>query len=247
MPATRHILLVEADPVSRAHLAKLLAADGDVVATAANANEALAHLRTNSPPSLVVLDSGLTCCNSHDLRNLQRADARLARVPLLVLGDRRDERERAGDFNCLNRPVDPNALRAAVKRLARPRQPQILVVDDEPALLLMLERALRYYGFFPRVVRCGDAAIGVYEQHADEIDVVLLDVEMTPVDGPQALVALRTINPHVQAVFMSGGMGKYSAEELLARGAEYVFAKPLEIAELIRRLWDLVGEAETHW
>jgi DNA-binding NarL/FixJ family response regulator len=58
------------------------------------------------------------------------------------------------------------------------------------------------------------------------IDVVLMDVQMPGLYGPQTFTLLREIDPHVRCVFMSGNTGRYSAEELIALGASRVLSKP---------------------
>jgi len=87
--------------------------------------------------------------------------------------------------------------------------------------------------------------VEVYRRHHGTIDVVLLNVQMAGVDGPQTLGTLQGINPEVRCCFMSGHTGDYSTEELLATGASRVLPKPFHsLDELARTLWQLAnGEA----
>ena len=114
------------------------------------------------------------------------------------------------------------------------------MVEDDAAVAKMMEVALRHFGFFPRVTRLGRTALELYRQHQATVDLVLLDVQMADLDGPQTLAALQQINPHVWAVFMSGNIGKYSIEELLALGALRVFQKPFNLVQLTEALEALV-------
>jgi CheY-like chemotaxis protein len=41
----------------------------------------------------------------------------------------------------------------------------------------------------------GQEALDLYQRHREAIDVVLLDVRMPGLDGPQTLAALRALNP----------------------------------------------------
>ncbi len=58
--------------------------------------------------------------------------------------------------------------------------------------------------------------------------VVLLDVQMPEMDGPQTLSALRAVAPDVRCVFMSGNTGRYSPEELRALGGSRMLQKPFK-------------------
>ncbi|AMV23784.1 Transcriptional regulatory protein ZraR [Gemmata sp. SH-PL17] len=102
----------------------------------------------------------------------------------------------------------------------------VLVVDDELLVAQMLAWALNRAGFTVRTT--GSGAVAVDEYRAGGIDLVVLDVQMPhPWDGLRTLAALQSLDPGVRAVFVSGHTGASTTEELLARGALRVFAKPL--------------------
>jgi CheY-like chemotaxis protein len=103
---------------------------------------------------------------------------------------------------------------------------EVLLVEDEPDVRKMLEFALRCHGFLVRSAAESQSAVQLYRRHHGTVDVVLLDVQMPGVDGPQTLLALQEIHPGVHCVFMSGYTGKYSADQLLALGASRVLEKP---------------------
>jgi len=103
---------------------------------------------------------------------------------------------------------------------------EVLVVDDEPAVLAMLDFALRSHAFVVRRASGGAAAVDTFRRHRATVAAVLLDVQMPEMDGPQTLSALREIEPGVCCVFMSGNTGRYAPEELRALGAAQVLQKP---------------------
>ena len=118
---------------------------------------------------------------------------------------------------------------------------EVLVVDDEPGILKMLDFALRYHAFTIRGAASGKEAIEVYQQHKKTVEVVLLDVQMPEMDGPKTLAALREINPEIGCVFMSGSTGRYSSQELLAVGGVRVLQKPFSsLDEVIQALRGMV-------
>jgi CheY-like chemotaxis protein len=64
----------------------------------------------------------------------------------------------------------------------------------------------------------------VFEQHRDEIDVVVLDVIMPEMDSPSLLRRLRALDPAIPAVFISG----FSPEVVTATGDDNVSRAPVE-------------------
>jgi CheY-like chemotaxis protein len=125
--------------------------------------------------------------------------------------------------------------------LTSPRKPGILVVDDDDSVRMFLDVGLRQHGFAVWQAAGGQEAIQVYEQDRSAIDVVLLDIRMPGLDGPQTLIALRGLNPQLRCCFMTGQAGNYRQDELLALGAMRVFAKPFQLTEVAHTLGKLTG------
>jgi CheY-like chemotaxis protein len=117
-----------------------------------------------------------------------------------------------------------------------PARPGVLVVDDDHLVRCMVQLGLERSGFDIWSASNGREAIQLYRAHRESIGVVLLDVRMPGLDGPETLDALRELNPDVRACFMSGDMGGYEPEELRRRGAADVIAKPFLLDELANRL-----------
>lgn len=116
----------------------------------------------------------------------------------------------------------------------------VLVVDDEDALRAILTRELRKQGFDVYSTGSGAEAVEMYCRSSIRIDVVLMDVNMPGLSGPNALDAILTVDPSVRCCFMTadGRPGRHAA--LLARGAAAVFAKPFtslkELCETLNRI-----------
>jgi CheY-like chemotaxis protein len=110
--------------------------------------------------------------------------------------------------------------------------PAVLVVDDEPQVLDVLGCLLKALGFEPLLARGGRRGVELYEQRHASVAVVLLDVRMPELDGPQTLRALRLVNPAVRAVFMSAESGAYTPERLGELGSAAFLEKPFRAADL---------------
>jgi CheY-like chemotaxis protein len=114
------------------------------------------------------------------------------------------------------------------------------VADDEKCIRLLLERGLRLHGFDVTLAATGRQAVEQFQQDAG-IAVVLLDVQMPELSGPETLAALRRIAPEVRCCFMTGDAGSHTEEGLLQLGAARVFFKPFvlgEVAQVLHRLAD---------
>jgi CheY-like chemotaxis protein len=117
----RTILVVDDDADLRETLAQILADVGYSVASASNGEEALSYLRSGPPPSLILLDLMMPVMDGWQFRELQRNDAALAGIPVLVIsasGTWQEQRTRLG-VECVRKPVDFDHLLAAVERNAR--------------------------------------------------------------------------------------------------------------------------------
>ena len=111
----------------------------------------------------------------------------------------------------------------------------------------MLGVGMRSHGFAVWLACDGPEAVDLYRAHRDGIDVVLLDVQMPGLDGPETLAALRELNPRVRCCFMTGDLGLYADRTLLDLGAATVFMKPFRLSEVAHQLVHLAITIEpTH-
>lgn len=153
------------------------------------------------------------------------------------------ELQRSAERGPVRKSVAENSRRlpAATTALVKPG---ILITDDEPLVRRLLQLVLEQQGFTVWLAANGREAVELYRQHRQKIAVVLLDVRMPELDGPQALAALREFAPNLVCCFMTGHAGAYTESELLGLGAIRVFAKPFALEELCRFLWQLAARLE---
>jgi CheY-like chemotaxis protein len=118
-----------------------------------------------------------------------------------------------------------------------PGLPVILVVDDNEMARTLLSFILTEQGFEVRTAANGWEAVDAYTK--EPIDLVLLDVVMPGMDGPKVFEILKARNPQVCCCFATAGTGSYSDQDLIARGAAWIFKKPFsasEIGQVLRKL-----------
>lgn len=117
--------------------------------------------------------------------------------------------------------------------------PGVLIVDDDAMLRNLMSTVLQRRGFLVWTAASGAEALAAYRQHGDRIAVVLLDVRMPVQDGPQTLTKLRQLNPALRCCFMSGHIGEYTLDDLLACGASHCFDKPFRLDDVAQTLMRL--------
>jgi DNA-binding response OmpR family regulator len=116
----------------------------------------------------------------------------------------------------------------------------VLVVDDDDYVRLMLAMLFQEQGLAAHVASNGPEALAMYDWHRDTIGLVLLDVRLPGMDGPEVLQELRQRDPSVRCCFITGDTGKFTPEKLLELGAIGVFAKPFEFEGLFAKVKQLL-------
>lgn len=118
----------------------------------------------------------------------------------------------------------------------------ILVVDDDPDIRRMAALSLERIGkFHVRLASGCEEALGALGERLP--DVVLLDVSMPGVDGPATLQALRKVPAaaSIPVIFFTATANASEVERLVALGAAGVIPKPFEVADLPRRVRDILA------
>ena len=80
----------------------------------------------------------------------------------------------------------------------------ILLVDDDDMIRPMIREMLEGDGYQVLDAAGGPEALKVEAAHADGIDLLLSDVVMPGITGPQLAQQLRARRPHMKTMYMSG-------------------------------------------
>lgn len=116
-----------------------------------------------------------------------------------------------------------------------------LVADDEEAIRGITSALLKRFGF--RVILAADGleTVDLYTENAGDITLLLMDLNMPRLNGIEAVLRIRHINPTVPVLFMSG----YSREQVMERFGKHPYTdfirKPFQGSELkacIRRVME---------
>ena len=143
---------------------------------------------------------------------------------------------------CVPGASQPIVVAAAQPEVASARE-TVLIVEDEPAVRRAVQRNLERLGFRVLIANDGEDALRMVESLAG-IDLLLSDVVMPGIDGPELACRLRAKWPDLPVLFVTG----YSADRLARSGAvgphDRVLEKPYRLAELTQTIRQML-EART--
>ena len=113
--------------------------------------------------------------------------------------------------------------------------PIILIVDDEPSILDVVEIVLRRADY--RVLTASDAqtALQRFESLSEPVDLLLTDITMPNLEGPQLTDLIRRHSPRTKVLYMTG----HPTRSALARGLserDDILRKPFHPRELLQRV-----------
>lgn len=129
---------------------------------------------------------------------------------------------------------------AHVSATSREKNPNILVVDDDRVLLDLLRKVLEKFGFKVALAASGKDAIDQVQKFVP--DVILLDIKMPGMDGITLLKKIKSHDPDVEVIIITGFASLDSAVEALKYGAFDYIKKPFDnlaqVVDAIRRAWE---------
>lgn len=118
---------------------------------------------------------------------------------------------------------------------------RILIVDDEPANVFLLESMLEHTAGEIRGLTDSKAVEHVFAEF--EPDIVLLDLHMPDPDGLEVLRRLRSARTSLgflPVIMLTGDTGKVARNAALILGADDFLTKPLERDEVVLRVRNLL-------
>ena len=120
------------------------------------------------------------------------------------------------------------------------RKKTILVVDDEGFLVDIIFEILDSHGYSVLTATSGEEALEVARK-SDVIDLILTDLIMKPMNGPELTVKLKELNPNVKVLYMSGYAKDYIRENLGLQNVAFL-EKPISAEDLLEKIPELLGK-----
>jgi len=117
---------------------------------------------------------------------------------------------------------------------------KILIVDDEPNIVMSLEYTFKKQDFEVFIARDGSEALEILKQYIP--DVILLDIMMPNVDGYQTLTHIKNTASlkATKVVFLTAKNKASDIEKGLKLGADKYLTKPFSVKKIVSEILELV-------
>lgn len=118
---------------------------------------------------------------------------------------------------------------------------KILIVDDEPNIVMSLEYTFKKSNYEVFIARDGQEALELLKSTYP--DVIILDVMMPLVDGYATLEQIRKDKnlDHTKVMFLSAKNKESDIEKGMALGADAYLTKPFSIKKVVDQVADLLA------
>jgi CheY-like chemotaxis protein len=116
----------------------------------------------------------------------------------------------------------------------------ILVAEDEPSVRAVIVAALEQHGYCVIAAGDGHEALARADDHAGTIHLILTDVRLPGLGGPELTERIAVNRPGVKVLFMSGHTEDEVMRPDALGGRENFIQKPFRLADLARRVGDVL-------
>lgn len=107
----------------------------------------------------------------------------------------------------------------------------ILIVDDEPRIILLLQSLLKANGFGVKTARDGAAALDIVREGG--IDITVTDLRMSPMDGMQLFQEIRKLHPSMPVILLTAYASVETAIDAMKGGIFDYLTKPFKVDDML--------------
>lgn len=121
----------------------------------------------------------------------------------------------------------------------KPEPITLLLIDDEHEFVDVLSKRL-----FKRNIQATKAYTGkegIQALRNQSFQIAVLDLKMGDMNGIEVLKILKIIDPNMPVIMLTGHGSQQAAQEGLEAGASDYLTKPYDLAELVGKIYNLVG------
>ncbi len=112
----------------------------------------------------------------------------------------------------------------------------VLVAEDDSTVRYLCKTVLERAGYNVLTASDGEEAVAVFEQHADEIALLLLDVIMPKLNGIKVLERVRGLKPKARILFCSGYAIEQVHADIVLNACTHALPKPFHPNDLLQKV-----------
>lgn len=116
---------------------------------------------------------------------------------------------------------------------------KILIVDDEPNILLSLEFLMKKQGYAVFIARDGREALEIIQQEIPAL--VILDIMMPEVDGYEVCQFIKSNATDTKIIFLTAKTKESEIKKGLEMGADLYLTKPYSTRNLVQNVKNLLA------
>ena len=118
----------------------------------------------------------------------------------------------------------------------------LLVVEDDITILELTTQFLRNAGYTVLTATNGEEAVRVFEEHAGEIDCIMMDIIMPHMGGKQAMDLIHKKCPDIRYVFSSGYSPDTGQHDLIKGKKQHLLNKPYRSEALLQKIREVLDD-----
>jgi CheY-like chemotaxis protein len=119
----------------------------------------------------------------------------------------------------------------------------ILLVEDEVEVRSLMYRVLTQYGYTILEAANGNEALELCKQYADSIDLVITDLIMPQMGGPEMVKKLNELRPEAKVLFMSGYTDRVLGQQGFLEDYKTFMQKPFTPLALVQKVREVLALA----
>ncbi|MAX81263.1 MAG: response regulator [Crocinitomicaceae bacterium] len=122
------------------------------------------------------------------------------------------------------------------------REKKVLIVDDEPNIIMSLDFLIRKEGYELFMARNGAEAMEQVEKHLP--DLIILDIMMPDIDGYEVCRQIKNNEKtaHIKIVFLSAKSKQSDVQKGLHLGADKYITKPFSTKFLMKEINAIIND-----
>jgi signal transduction histidine kinase/response regulator RpfG family c-di-GMP phosphodiesterase len=126
------------------------------------------------------------------------------------------------------------------KRLMPEKMYKVLLVEDNKTNQLIAKSILKEIGIDSILAGDGKSAVELYQQHMNDIDLILMDLHMPVMNGYEAAQEIRKISNSIPIVAMTADVIMGVREKCEQSGIHYYISKPFDPEHFIQTVVDII-------